>query len=130
LGFRAFAALMGVAMSDLTNRLDQLVTYGRETDMLNQSDRQLLREAAAALTQTTEQRDHWRREGQRLLELVADTRAERDALQQRYDELILAVARMYPNESRHETALRYIQRAEHITGGCASTAPTGEEPTK
>lgn len=31
---------------------------------------------------------------------------------QNYNELIMAVARIFPGESRHETALRYIQEAE------------------
>jgi hypothetical protein len=30
----------------------------------------------------------------------------------KYDELILAVGKKYPDESRHETALRYIRQAE------------------
>lgn len=32
--------------------------------------------------------------------------------QGRYRELIMAVARKYPDETRHETALRYIMQAE------------------
>lgn len=39
--------------------------------------------------------------------------AERDAeVRKAYDELIMAVASEYQNETRHETALRYIQNAE------------------
>lgn len=30
-----------------------------------------------------------------------------------YDELIMAVCRKFPNESRHQTAMRYIAEAEH-----------------
>lgn len=30
----------------------------------------------------------------------------------RYEELIMAVGNKYPNETRHETALRYIRQAE------------------
>jgi hypothetical protein len=33
-------------------------------------------------------------------------------LQKKYNELIMAVGNKYPNETRHETALRYIQQAE------------------
>ena len=29
-----------------------------------------------------------------------------------YNELLFAVARVHPNETRHQTALRYIQQAE------------------
>src|SRR5690349_13637758 len=36
-----------------------------------------------------------------------------------YMELLYAVARKWPGETRHQTALRYIQRAESQTGqGC------------
>ena len=35
-------------------------------------------------------------------------------LQKRYDELIYAVGKKWPNENRHETALRYIRKAETI----------------
>ena len=44
-------------------------------------------------------------------------------LQKRYDELIYAVGMKWPNENRHETALRYIRKAETINtdsgNGCA-----------
>jgi len=36
-------------------------------------------------------------------------------LQRKYDELIYAVGNKYPGESRHETALRYIQERENST---------------
>lgn len=36
-------------------------------------------------------------------------------ISQRYSELIMAVACKFPNETRHETALRYIQQAESIS---------------
>ena len=35
------------------------------------------------------------------------------ALNEKYMELIMAVATKFPNESRHETALRYIEQAEN-----------------
>jgi len=34
----------------------------------------------------------------------------------KYYELIYAVGNKYPNESRHQTALRYIQEAEKSSG--------------
>ena len=34
------------------------------------------------------------------------------AISERYNELLMAVCRKYPGESRHETALRYIRQAE------------------
>lgn len=33
-----------------------------------------------------------------------------------YNELIMAVGNKYPDESRHQTALRYIQNAEQSSG--------------
>lgn len=38
--------------------------------------------------------------------------AKHKLLEERYNELIFAVARKFPGESRHETALRYIREAE------------------
>lgn len=36
-----------------------------------------------------------------------------------YNELLYAVARKFPNETRHDTALRYIREAEdRATEGC------------
>ena len=50
---------------------------------------------------------------------VATLTAERDQLRARvaelerdYNELLFAVGKKWPNESRHETAVRYIQQAE------------------
>ena len=39
--------------------------------------------------------------------------AESDARVVKYDELLLQVENKHPNESRHETALRYIRQAEN-----------------
>jgi len=38
-------------------------------------------------------------------------------LADRYNELLYAVAKKFPGESRHETALRYIRQAEEIHAG-------------
>lgn len=38
-------------------------------------------------------------------------------LQRKYDELLYAVGNKYPGETRHQTALRYIQQAETHEGG-------------
>jgi len=41
---------------------------------------------------------------------------------QKYDALLYAVARKFPGESRHETALRYIQSAESaVSAGDTAT---------
>lgn len=50
-----------------------------------------------------------------LIAEIKDLQATRDS----YFELIGAVGNKYPDETRHETALRYIRQAEN--GGCAST---------
>ncbi len=41
----------------------------------------------------------------------------------KYFELLYAVGNHYPGESRHATALRYIKRAEALSGVAASAAP-------
>jgi len=50
-----------------------------------------------------------------------------EADQRRYLELIYAVGHKYPGESRHETALRYIVRAESPGGGTAKAAGQEED---
>lgn len=48
-------------------------------------------------------------------EQLAACERQRDELKadaERYQELLYAVQRKFPNESRHETALRYIKHAE------------------
>ena len=37
----------------------------------------------------------------------------KSALQIKYDELLMSVQRKFPDETRHETALRYIKEAEN-----------------
>ena len=39
--------------------------------------------------------------------------AQRDALQALHNELLMAVARKFPGETRHQTALRYIKDREN-----------------
>lgn len=46
-----------------------------------------------------------------------DTRkAAKSALEREYNELLYAVARKFPGETRHQSALRYIQEAEQRAG--------------
>ena len=47
---------------------------------------------------------------------------QRTAVDEKYAELIYAVASKYPGESRHETALRYIRQAESADHGDAQAA--------
>lgn len=66
------------------------------------------------------QRDDEIREADRL-------RAELDAAREKYSELIMAVGRKYPGETRHETALRYIRTAE-IVANSVGAACEGRKP--
>jgi hypothetical protein len=47
---------------------------------------------------------------------VNETKAEIDEYKKKYEELLYAVMSKFPNESRHETALRYIKQAETHDG--------------
>lgn len=52
--------------------------------------------------------------------------AELDRLRTAYNELIHAVERKFPGETRHETALRYIRRMEAPSECAAAKAPNAE----
>jgi hypothetical protein len=41
-------------------------------------------------------------------------------IEKKYYELIYQIARVYPRETRHDTALKYIKRAEEHSTGIAS----------
>ena len=48
-----------------------------------------------------------------------------------YHELLYAVGNKHPGETRHQTALRYIQQAERGSGQCdAKAAPAAGEKEK
>lgn len=64
---------------------------------------------------------------------VLVTEAERDQLMQRlraYQELIYAVESKYPDETRHQTALRYIRQREARLDAPASASVTPSSSTK
>jgi len=45
-----------------------------------------------------------------------------------YHELIMAVSKKFPNETRHETALRYIRECEdRCSGPCKSNRSVNED---
>lgn len=50
-------------------------------------------------------------------------------VESQYYELLYAVARKFPGESRHATALRYIQEAERTSQGC-EPAQANPQPTR
>jgi hypothetical protein len=48
---------------------------------------------------------------------------QRGELGAKYEELLYSVSMKYPNETRHETALRYIKKAEEPSQICAGATP-------
>lgn len=62
-----------------------------------------------------------------LFELVQQQHRE---LERQYQELVMAVARKWPDESRHATALRYIREAEQACVGdgdrCKDASPPAQ----
>lgn len=55
-----------------------------------------------------------------LYRILLKVKPERKDLHLKYDELIMAVENKYPNESRHETALRYIEERENCISRTAN----------
>lgn len=53
-------------------------------------------------------------------------KARNEKLDRDYNELIMAVAQKFPNESRHETALRYINQREQSCRGPSSNTKLNE----
>jgi hypothetical protein len=69
--------------------------------------------------------EHWGA----LNDCIADNlelRSRHAALVEKYDELLYSVGNKYPNESRHETALRYIRNSENPTDNIAHQATLAE----
>ena len=61
---------------------------------------------------------YWAQKAIDLIKKITTTPAS--PVQELYNELLFAVARKHPNETRHQTALRYIQQAE--SGGANQCA--------
>lgn len=53
--------------------------------------------------------------------------AELEAANARYNELLMAVANKYEGETRHQTALRYIEERERGTGLCCGRKDAQKE---
>lgn len=49
------------------------------------------------------------------LKIYKNVEHEIEELKQKYNELLYAVGNKYPNESRHQTAFKYIRQAETIS---------------
>jgi len=77
--------------------------------------------AASLITAAVEGREYGlAKSGEKLVnafKLIDMQRAEIERLREAYNELIMAVARKFPDETRHQTALRYIQTAEQRAYG-------------
>lgn len=58
---------------------------------------------------------------------IEQLEADNAALREAYNELIMAVARKFPNETRHQTALRYIRQAEKSSGDQQARKALGRE---
>lgn len=65
----------------------------------------------------TESKTSWltalKKELQWLKDELKQAREDKERVEEKYYELIYQVAKKHPNESRHETALRYIKQAEN-----------------
>lgn len=70
---------------------------------------------------------------QEYIRLFHEQERENDALEKKYsavssayNELIMAVGRKFPGEIRHDTALRYIKRAEELSDAGPARQPNQE----
>ena len=95
--------------------MDDLVTLRKRYERLSTASRQAY---ALAITEINI------REAE-TVSLKADLAAARA----QYNELIMAVAQKRPNESRHETALRYIRKAEQNSLGDTGSKQAGKDAT-
>ena len=56
--------------------------------------------------------------------LIIHFTPKKDSYSKSYNELIMAVESKYPNESRHQTALRYIKdREANVSHSCSKDLP-------
>lgn len=56
------------------------------------------------------------------LNMISNKRARKsNELRKKYNELLFAVESKFPNETRHETALRYIKEAEENANNSKET---------
>ena len=58
-----------------------------------------------------------------LIEKCENLRGERDEARKLYNDLLMSVERKFPDETRHQTARRYIQQSENgRSGNCGTEA--------
>jgi seryl-tRNA synthetase len=53
---------------------------------------------------------------------IRSLRRDLEEVREKYNELIYQVGNKFPEETRHETALRYLRNAERMQGDLAQTA--------
>ena len=75
-----------------------------------------LGEGTAILNSTVATKD---RDIERLTDKLEKAEKKNEMLKKQYYELIMQVGQKFPNETRHETALRYIRNAEKGGDSCA-----------
>lgn len=58
-------------------------------------------------------------------QVISTLTKENERLREKYNELLFSVESKFPNETRHQTALRYIQQAERRCNGPALNQKEG-----
>lgn len=96
-------------IGELTNPDNVVRIYGPEAADTIAALQSLVGEDKLALGKQLAQSNA---ERQQLQEAVAALQAENAELRKNYNELIMSVGRKFPDETRHQTALRYIQTTE------------------
>jgi len=71
--------------------------------------------------------DLWKAQWHELNEKNKELKAQHDRLVASYNELLYAVAQKHPNESRHDTALRYLREHERPSGQAQSSRPLRDD---
>lgn len=103
-------------IGELTNPDNVVRIYGPEAADTIAALQSLVGEDKLALGKQLAQSNA---ERQQLQEAVAALQAENAELRKNYNELIMSVGRKFPDETRHQTALRYIQTTEtQCSGAC------------
>ena len=100
--------------------LAEYIKHTRHFDGLGMGDQDLEERAKKieSRIKELEAREHHLPAKNNALRVQIDRKNKRiEELQEKYSELIMAVAQKFPDESRHETALRYIQQRESTCHG-------------
>jgi len=106
--------------AELDARRNELLAFmdSKDFEKLPYGDRNRL------VIQSNAMRDYGNALNERIREAAAKPVASRN-VSELYYELLYAVAKTFPGESRHETALRYIREAELPTSQTGASAEKG-----